>query len=455
MNMLDRLERSSKIALIQGKKKISFADLLEQGLRFGSDMGEQGINKADYILIFIPLSISLYQTFIGTWAIGAVPIFIDFSRGVDFVNDAIVRLQPKAMICDHVTGLVRLKYPALRKVKVLKVSEKGDEITHLDLDNEHPAVLTFTSGTTGTPKVVIRSHGFLMDQYDVLSKHADFSSDHKDLGTLAIFTVANLLSNITTVLPKKRYKTKVIPKELAKSIEKEGINRLIGSPKLIADLLQYSHLPMVKVIYLGGAPVYPSVAEKVPKHIALHIVYGSTEAEPIAHIRWSEVGEAMLKKIKLGHGLPVGRVIPEVECMIGEESEILVRGAIVLAKDGVGAWHPTGDTGFFDEDGLLWLTGRVSQTIKDRHGILHPFAVECVLDDHFGIRGAVLNVSDSRVVVIEENGPTEKQILSALAAFKIERVVIVENLPMDKRHGAKINYNHVREMMTNEPFYSQ
>jgi len=447
--MLDRLEKSSKIALIQGKKKISFANLLEQGLRFGSDMKEQGINKGDYVLIFIPLSISLYQTFIGAWAIGATPIFIDFSRGVDFVNDAVLRLKPKAMICDHVTGLVRLKYPALRKVKILKVSAKGDERVHLDLDDEHPAVLTFTSGTTGTPKVVIRSHGFIMGQYEVLSKHADFSSHHKDLGTLAIFTVANLLSNITTVLPNKRYKAKIVPKELAKSIEKEGISRLLGSPKLIADLLQYSQLPMVKVIYLGGAPVYPSVAEKVPKHIDLHIAYGSTEAEPIAHIKWSEVGESVLKKIKLGHGLPVGRVIPEIECMIGEESEILVRGATVLAKDGVGAWHPTGDTGFFDEDGLLWLTGRVSQTIKDQHGILHPFAVECVLDSHFGIRGAVLRMDNRRIVVIAKNGPKEQEILDVLAPFHVERVIEVEFLPMDKRHGAKIEYLKVKEMVLN------
>ena len=448
MNILDRLEKSNKIALIQGKKKISFANLLDEGLRFGGYMTSQDIKKGDYVLIFVPLSTCLYKAMIGAWAIGAIPIFVDFSRGVDFVNDTVLRLKPKAVICDHITGLVRLKYPALKKVKTLKVHAKGSESAILSLDDEHPAILTFTSGTTGFPKTVVRSHGFLIAQYEVLQEHLDFSSHHTDLGTLAVFTLANLASNMTTVLPNKRYKAKVIPEELAKSIEKEGVSRLIGSPKLISDLLQYSKLETVEVIYLGGAPVYPRVVEKIPKHIDLHIVYGSTEAEPIAHLKWSQIGELELKKIKTGYGLPVGRVVPEVECMIGEDCEIFVRGATVLAKEGPDTWHPTGDTGFFDEAGSLWLTGKVNQTIKDKHGMLHPVAVECVLDSHFGVRGAVLSVDDCRIVVVEESGPEEERILEVLKSFHINQVIKVEALPMDKRHGAKIDYNKVKEMIT-------
>jgi len=448
MNILNHLTKSNKIALIQGKKKISFTDLLEQGLRFGTYLTHQGIKKDDAVLIFIPLSITLYKTMIGAWAIGAVPIFVDFSRGVHFVNDTVLRLKPKAVICDHITALARLKYPSLKKIKMLKIHARGVQAPILNLDDAHPALLTFTSGTTGTPKTVVRSHGFLMAQYEVLKEHLDFSSHHTDLGTLAVFTLANLASLMTTVLPTKRYQAKVIPKKLARSIEKESVSRLIGSPKLISDLLQYSKLKTVEVVYLGGAPVYPSVIKKIPEHIDLHLVYGSTEAEPIAHLKWSQIDEVALEKIRSGYGLPVGRVVPEVECMIGEDHEILVRGVTVLAKDGPGTWHKTGDTGFFDETGSLWLTGKVSQTINDKYGILHPFAIECVLDSHFGIRGAVLKEQQHRIVVIGECGLEEAQILAVLEGFHVDRVMKIEALPMDKRHGAKIDYERVKEMIS-------
>ena len=110
------------------------------------------------------------------------------------------------------------------------------------------------------------------------------------------------------------------------------------------------------------------------------------------------------------------------------------------------AW--AGDTGFFDEAGFLWLTGKTNQTIKDKHGTLHPFAIECVLDSHFGIRGAVLSEDNRRIVVVEESELKEAQILDVLKPFHIDQVIKVEALPMDKRHGAKIDYNKVRELIT-------
>lgn len=447
MNILARLEKSDKIALVQGKRKIDFAELLERGLRFGGHLVEQELKKDDEVLMFVPLSIDLYVAMIGAWSIGAVPIFVDFSRGVDFVNETVKRLRPKVVICDHVTSLVRRKYPELKKIQRIKVEKQASAVKPVSLAENHPAILTFTSGTTGTPKTVVRSHGFLIKQYEVLAKHVDFSATHIDLGTLAVFTLANLASKMTTVLPKKRYKSKVIPSELAKSIEQEKVSRLIGSPKLMSDLLAHSQLRTVKVAYLGGAPVYPSVIDKIPAHIEVHIVYGSTEAEPIAHLQWSQMGVQVLEKIKSGYGLPVGNVVPEIDCMIGANHEILVKGLTVLAKDGANAWHKTGDTGFFDENNLLWLTGKVNQTINDQHGTLHPFAVECVLDSYFAIRGAVLSIDGRRIVVVEKENPSKRTILDVLKDFQIEDVVVVECLPMDKRHGAKIDYQRVREMI--------
>ncbi len=455
-NILELLKPGGKIALIQGKKRISYEALLDGGVRFGGRLRREGIGIGQYVLVFIPLSIELYTAMIGAWSIGAVPIFIDFSRGAKFVNDSIRRLQPDVIICDHVTGLVRNIYAQMRRIKMLKINQSDQPVNIVKLETGHPAILTFTSGSTGVPKIAVRTHEFLVNQYNALTAHLDFDESHVDLGTLPVFTLANLASNMTTLLPDKNYMSKINAQRLSVKMDSERVTRAICSPALMEKLLVYSNLPSLKCAYLGGAPVYPGLLEKIRKHVDLRIVYGSTEAEPIASVCWIDIGPEDRQKIAAGAGLLVGDVVPEVECRISEEKEILVSGKTVLQGylDGIGdeenkiregtvIWHKTGDAGYFDEQGRLWLLGRVAQAIHDAKGTLYPFCIECVLDAHFGIRGAILPHKGERIVVIEEGTAHPDDVLKVLKPFHIMSVIAVKKIPMDKRHGAKIDYGRL------------
>jgi acyl-CoA synthetase (AMP-forming)/AMP-acid ligase II len=155
-------------------------------------------------------------------------------------------------------------------------------------------------------------------------------------------------------------------------------------------------------------------------------------------------------------------VVPEVACRIGERNEILVTGETVLKGylDGIGdeenkireggnIWHKTGDAGYFDSQGRLWLLGRVSQAIHDSNGVLYPFCVECVLDGAFGIRGAILLWQDQRTVVIEKSAADPDKVLAALSPQKISRVLEVKKIPMDKRHRAKVDYEKLKLAIKN------
>ena len=455
-NILELLKPSDKIALIQGKKRISYKDLLDSGVRFGGSLRREGIETGQNVLVFIPLSIELYIAMIGAWSIGAVPIFIDFSRGAKFVNDSIRRLRPDIIICDAVTGLVCKMYAQMRRIKTQRINSSDQPVDIEKLKSGHPAILTFTSGSTGVPKVAVRTHEFLIDQYNALTAHLDFDENHIDLGTLPVFTLANLASNMTTLLPDKSYRSKINAKRLSSKMDSEGVSRVICSPALMERLLVYSDLLSLKCAYLGGAPVYPRLLEKIRKTVDLRIVYGSTEAEPIASVRWMDIGLEDRQKIAAGAGLLVGTVVPEVACRISEEREILVSGKTVLQGylDGIGdkenkihdgavIWHKTGDAGYIDEQGRLWLLGRVSQAIHDEKGILYPFCTECVLDAHFGIRGAILFHEGERIVVIEKSTINPDDVLKVLKPFHITSVIAVKKIPMDKRHGAKIDYSRL------------
>ena len=458
---MELLKPSKKIALIQNERRISYEQLLDTGRRFGGRLRREGVSTGKYVLVFTPLSIELYVAMIGAWSIGAVPIFIDFSRGAKFVNDSIVRLRPDIMVCDNVTRIMRHMYPKMRKLKTLVVKRSNESVCIDKLKPEHPAILTLTSGTTGVPKVAIRTHGFLAKQYQVLKRHIDFDEAHIDLGTLPVFTLASLATNMTTLLPYNNYTSKINTARLAAKMEREGVTRVVCSPALIGSLLKHNNLPSLKSVYLGGAPVYPSILETINKAVDLHIVYGSTEAEPISSIRWADVNTEDREKIVGGEGLLVGNVIPEIECKIGGDNEILVSGETVLKgyldgigdnenkiRDGEKIWHKTGDAGFIDERGRLWLLGRIGQVIRGINGVCYPFCIECILDAHFGIRGAVFASSGEQVIVVIEKGSANPEdVLSALGSWHVARVIEVKKLPMDKRHGAKIDYARLEKII--------
>jgi len=398
MNIIELLKPSEKIALIQGNKQITYAELLERGLRYGAKLKRKGVGAGKCVRLFKPMSIELYIALIGIWSINAVPAF-SWSR--------------------------------------LKVDKLGQ------IDGEQPAILTCTSGSTGVPKIAVRTHEFLIRQYNVLKEHLDFGENHIDFGTLPVFTLANLAAGMTTILPNKSYRGIKLPNNLDK------ITRAICSPATFQRMMDASDLPNLKQVYLGGAPVYPSLLEKIRKDIDAYVVYGSTEAEPIARVKWNDVTAEDKASIASGAGLLVGEIVPQIELRISDNNEIIVSGETVLKgyfggvgdsenkiREGDKVWHRTGDAGYIDKQGRLWLTGRVKQTIHDEYGVLSPFSVECVLDAHFGIRGAVLLHNGKRTVVIDK----DVDVAEILKPFGIEQVIKVKNLPMDKRHNAKIDY---------------
>ncbi|MDR1688701.1 MAG: AMP-binding protein [Clostridiales bacterium] len=459
MNILKLLKNGEKTALIQGNKRVSYTELIEMGARFGGYLHSEGVRKGNIALIFVPLSIELYKAMIGAWSIGAIPVFIDFSRGAKFVNSSISRLKPDIIVCDSGTKFLRGAFSKMRKIKMAEAEKLGEFFEAAELEESYPAIYTFTSGTTGIPKIAVRTHGFLINQYNVLKRHMDFDENHIDLGILPVFTLANLASNMTTLLPER----KLNPKKLARQMIKEGVTRMICSPALAGNLLKHGGLRSIKKAYFGGGPVYPSLLYKIRNEADLYIVYGSTEAEPISGIRWADISFIDREKIADGAGLLVGNIAPEIECKIGKNSEILVSGETVLKgylngigdgenkiREGNKIWHRTGDAGYIDKSGRLWLLGRVSNAITDENGTLYPFCAECILDSRFGIRGAVLSLGGKRTAVIEKGAAQSDEILEALKTQGVTEVLTVKKLPMDKRHGAKIEYGRLKRMLKTE-----
>src|SRR5262249_47206351 len=263
---------------------------------------------------------------------------------------------------------------------------------------------------------------------------------------------------------------------------------------MLADhwLKRGEQLNSFKRIYTGGAPVFPRTLDKlraVAPQAEVVAVYGSTEAEPIAHIARCEMMAEDIGAMLGGHGLLAGRPVPEIKLRIlrdrwgepvgpftraefeaacartGEPGEIVVSGDHVLSgywrgqgneetkfKVDGDVWHRTGDAGYVDEAGRLWLLGRSEARINDARGALYPFTVECAASHHAGVRrAAVVAREGRRLLVIEPaddgQAPELAELRRSLAWAQVDEMRWMKRIPVDRRHNAKIDYPGLRRLL--------
>ena len=124
---------------------------------------------------------------------------------------------------------------------------------------------------------------------------------------------------------------------------------------------------------------------------------------------------------------------------------------------GAERWHRTGDAGYLDQHGRLWLLGRCSGCIDDVHGTLYPFSVEHIARQHEHVQqAAVVLVCGKRILAVEPRqghlGSLHRtELLELLEFANVEQIRVLRRLPVDRRHLAKIDYAALRGILE-KPF---
>ncbi len=522
MNAYTQFESSlklcaNKVALVsgigRGRRAVSFHELNEQIDAVASQLVANGLTAGDRVLLAVPMSIQTYVVMLALMKAGMITMFIDPGQPAAQVAQILRSWPPAAIVSVRSILLFRFLMPELRKIRKRFVvdSRSAGATTLLFADSRatrfvttkrspaDSALLTFTSGSTGEPKPVLRTHSFLRQQLKVLDEIADVRRDDVDYVAMPMFVLFNLAKAITSIIPVADMKRpgRADPSLLYEQMRDERVTRAVASPALLERLANYClvnrlNLPEMRCISTGGGPVSPLLAGKI-RRIApasiVRMVYGSTEAEPIASLDDSDVSIDDRQRMGRGEGLLVGRPVrgcavkiirsrPGVpvdacskdafkkqELASGEIGEITVCGDHVMKGyadssrnqttkievDGT-IWHRTGDAGYFDESGRLWLVGRSAAAIQDRRGTIYPFQVEYAVSAVNGIRrAALIECNNQRLLVLET---ADREILSGCASaarcvakFDIDRIVTVRRIPMDKRHDAKIDYPALRQQL--------
>ena len=505
--------RPAAAAIIEGRgarrRVTTFAELEAASSTGAARLLATGLQPGDAVLVLVPLSADLYRVLASVFRAGLVAIVLDPGAGRTHVARCCQMRPPDAFVGSPKAHVLRALVPAIRRIpRSLAVGgwaplaqrfERGDARAPIhELAPDAPALLTFTSGTTGQPKAAVRTHGLLAAQHAALSDALALAPGQVDLGTLPVVVLASLASGVTTVLPDTdlRRPGAYDTAPVLDQILAERPTRTAASPAFVERLLDAAapgELASLRRVDLGGAPVFPHLLDRVRAAGARAVaVYGSTEAEPIADL--ADLSEDDRVRIRAGEGLPAGRPVPHVTVRVvpdrtgeplgpfresdwgalalgaGEVGEIVVTGDHVVPGylGGVGdretkvevagrRWHRTGDAGRLDADGRLWLLGRCASASRRGSGAVYPLQVEAALAGLVHNRAAFVEVEGRRVVAVEpppsrqlDDPATDDEladIREAVVWADLDAVVPVAEIPRDRRHDAKVDAPALRALL--------
>lgn len=346
----------------------------------------------------------------------------------------------------------------------------GDSGTILpEVQPRDPALIQFTSGTTGRPKGAILHHG-MIGPASIVVERCGFRQHGKWLNCMPLYHIAGSCSSLLGALAK--HGAFVLMREWDPAlaldvIEQERCNAMLLVPTMIVTMLDCPgssdhDLSSVDYILTGAAPVPPALLDKVKERIGcpLLISFGMTESGGVVSSTTLADGAYELANT-LGRALPGVQIEirdPETGalCPLGSVGEMWYRGdqimlgyygrddetAAAITPDG---WLRSGDLGTMDERGYLSISGRLKDMIIRGGANIYPREIEHVLFDHPAVaQAAVCGIPDPKwgetVLAVIQQVPgqdlrfeeLDKYCRERLASFKVpERWVCIETWPMN------------------------
>jgi len=484
---------------------ITYNEVVQRSGAFQAGFSAAGFKAGDRIVLMLAPSVELYCLVSALLSSGLVVVFIDPAMGFKKIIMALHDAKACALVSSERFLKFRPLILPLWRIpcfsvdctrwfsKRLKQLQGESQSLHVEpQSSDSHALITFTSGSTGRPKGADRTHGSLLAQHFAMSNYLQKGRREIDMTCMPVLALHNMCCGWTTVFPALDAGLGDANGALVCSQIKDlGVSRLTGVPAFFKALTDYAlnenfDMPSVEAITVGGATVHRTLVERMQKafsNVRVDVLYGSTEVEPISGI----YGDELLASE--GEGYLVGKPVPEALVAIvdlpehGEEitdlslrsygvplGEIVVKGGHVLkgyvdnpvatrenkipCADGE-VWHRTGDIGYFDEQGRIWLTGRQNDVVKHCELQLQPYLLENQLDCIGGVvRSALIQGPNKQAVLCVELLADEMfeampKIKSYLSDNQLQEaeVIRLQKIPVDVRHNSKIDRHQLRTQL--------
>ena len=480
-------------ALVLDDRSITYAELADRSNRLANSLASHGVGAGDRICIIDINTPMHFETYFAAARLDAIYAPLNFRGRGDEIGYPLRNAAPKAVIAGEryvslIDGLRRDAesvalfaaeggaQPGWRAFEELVADGEPEETAFPEASPDATAVLLFTAGTTGRPKAVMLSHSSFTSFMLTSMEPPDPDSEERTLLTLPLYHVAGLQAALAgvyggrTIVLQRQFE----PREWMGLVEKHGIERALIVPTMLKQVLdhpdfQRHDLSSLQVVTYGGASMPPSLIERaLPLLPGVQFInaFGQTETgstiamvPPEDHVLEGPPELVAKRRRRLSS---IGRPLPDVEVRVvdedgrdlgvGEQGEIVARGPRLMrgywgepdatAQALHDGWLYTGDLGYQDEDGYLYLEGRAKDFIKRGGEMVAPEEIEHLLHACAGVEEcAVIGLPDETwgervvAVVVPTQGvePSEESLLEAcqaLARFKRpEQVIFVDGLP--------------------------
>ncbi|MER2471274.1 fatty acid CoA ligase family protein [Photorhabdus laumondii] len=474
---------------------LSFQTFFSHASHFQHQLTQAGFVAGDRLLVIIQPGLILYPLLIAILGLGLVPVMLERGLAKKQLREILRHSQLSAVITQPTLGKFWFLLPELWRLRRFVIGQRILGMKVLETPNQHlplsgficrdlppdtTGLITFTSGSTGTPKGANRTHDSLLAQLYAITALFAEGKNEIDLHSFPVMVLHSLCCGNSSILPDFDFShpATVDPQQIVKQVQGEGITCLSGAPAYMSKITGYAKnkglsFPNVRTVIVGGAPANKALLENcltVFPHARHLVVYGSTEVEPISTVEMT----TQLNHWATHDGYLVGKPVTQAEICIreitanpqqitplatGNVGEILVAGPHVL-KDYIdnpqatkenklprkqgGIWHCTGDVGYLDTTGQLWLLGRVKdKVVLDDGRIIHPYVLEKRINELPGVTQSafVLHPLGGAALILESATlPTDlPAILDELDLTLVTRIYCANPIPVDIRHNSKIN----------------
>ena len=434
----------------------SFGELALRARRVASWLRD---SPGDRVVLIDLNSNAIPLTLFGAALAGKPFVPVNYRLTDEQLRAIVARTAPSTVIVgdgvtERISGLEGITIRSRAELLAASMDEDAEQLDGWSGDPEDIAVLLFTSGTTGEPKAAVLRHKNLASYVVGTVEFASAGPDDAAVVSVPSYHIAGISAVVTSAFCGRRvvYLESFEATEWVAAVRYENITNAMVVPTMLTRILDVLEddglgLPTLRALSYGGGPMPLAVIERAMKllpDVGFVNAYGLTETsstvsvlgpddhraaftsdDPAVRLRLSSVGrplESLEVSIRNEDGQPVAP---------GERGEIWVRGEQVAGEylgreltDDAG-WFRTRDAGSIDDEGYLFVFGRLDDVIVRGGENLSPGEIEAVLLEHEAIAdAAVVGVPDVQwgervvaVVVLHDGASaTEKELRDMVRA---------------------------------------
>ncbi|OMC29010.1 acyl-CoA synthetase [Mycobacterium sp. GA-1841] len=477
---LNARRHPERVAVIDDEGEFTFGELDAAAHAVANELLTMGVRGGDGVAILCRnhrwFLVSLY----GAARVGARIIMLNTEFSGPQIKEVSAREGAKVIIYDdEYTGAVAQAEPELGKLRALghnPDSEEPSGSTDETLADviargngrpapkaaKHPSIIILTSGTTGTPKGANRAAPPSLAPVGGVLSHVPFKAGEVTALPAPMFhalgflhsTIAMMLGS--TLVLRRRFK----PATVFDDVERHGVTAMVVVPVMLSRMLDHleqmkpkPNLSSLRIVFVSGSQLGAELASRALKDLGpvIYNLYGSTEIAfaSIARPQDLSINPSTVGPVVKGITVKIfddnGNELPQ-----GEVGRIFVRNTFPF-KGYTGGGHKqiidgmmsSGDVGYFDEHGLLYVSGRDDEMIVSGGENVFPAEVEDLISGHPEVvEATALGVEDKEwgarlkaFVVKVEGASIDEEAIKAyvkehLARYKVPReVVFLDELP--------------------------